>query len=118
MTGFASGPGLADWLAALSRGLFPVRWLPCLAGLTVTVLTAAVTQSLFDQQAPRWAGWWEEPVGHARELGAEVADSSLGGIVVRLGPPVALAAAVWCLVGGWIARHELLARMPDRLDAA
>jgi hypothetical protein len=114
----ASGPGPADWLAGLVRGFHPLRWLLCLIGLVLTGLSAVVALSLFEQQPPDWPGWWQEPVEHAQALWAEIAGASLGGLILRGGPLLALTAALWCLVGGWIARHELVARQRGRDDAA
>jgi hypothetical protein len=114
----ASGPQPADWLAALLRGLHPVRWLLCLVGLALTGLSAAVALSLFGHGPPDWLGWWEEPAEHAHALRAEILDRSLGGTLVRGGPLLALNAALWCLIGGWIVRHELLARRPRFSDMA
>src|SRR4051794_1227539 len=114
MTQPSSGPPTDDWLPALLRGLHPLRWSLCLAGLALTALAAAAARWLFDGQQPRWSDWWWQPAEQAQDLGAEVAGRSLGGVVLRLGPPLALTAAAWCLIGGWIARHELLARVRGR----
>jgi hypothetical protein len=56
-------------------------------------------------------------------LQSEILGGSLGRIILRGGPLLALNTALWCLIGGWIARHELLARrrggydpVPERAD--
>jgi len=109
-----SAPDPADWMTAFVRGLHPIRWGLCLAGLALTWFCAAIAQWFFDGQSPRWAGWMEDPVGHARALGEEVMGRGPGAVAIRLGPVLAVVTAGWCLVGGWIARHELLARRQVR----
>jgi hypothetical protein len=110
MTRTATGPSPADWLAALLRGAHPARWLLALAGLAATGLIAAAAQGYFEQAMPAWWDWWWRPGELADALWAVVAARSPGGAALRAGPLIAVTAALWCLVGGWIARHELLAR--------
>ena len=112
----ASGPDPADWLFAAVRGFHPLRWMVCLGGLAATWLVAAVAQTLFDGLTPRWGDWWEDPVGQARELGSQIADRSTLAIIIRLGLALLVAGAAWSLVGTWVARHELLARLRGRPD--
>lgn len=109
-----SGPDPADWLTAAFRGLHPVRWALSAAGLAVTVGLAAVARALLDGEPPDWAGWWSDPVGQAEAIGEAAGSRSLGGAIFRLGLVVAAAGAVWCLIGAWVARHELLARHAAR----
>jgi hypothetical protein len=79
-------------------------------------LSAAAALSFFGQGPVDLSGWWEEPVEHAQALRAEILDGSLGRSVLRGGLLLALTSALWCLVGGWIARHELVARRRGRDD--
>jgi hypothetical protein len=111
MTPTPSGPGPADWLSGLIRAFHPRRWLLCLVGLALTGLSAVLAQSLLDPGPPRWAGWWQQPIEHAEALRTGILDRSLGGIIVRASPLLALNAALWCLIGGWVSRHELMARL-------
>jgi hypothetical protein len=99
---------------ATIRGLHPLRWGLGLLAVALILGLAPVAQWLFDRATPQWAGWWADPVGQARTLGDLVAGRSGGPILLRLGPMLALLAGGWCLVGGWIARHELLARYQGR----
>lgn len=107
----ATGPEPLDWLTAAVRGFHPVRWLLCLAGVVLTLLSAAVAQALLDGNSPDWLAWWESPAERARSFGDAVAQRSFAALVFRIGLMLAATTAMWCLVGGWIARHELLARL-------
>ncbi|HEV3145754.1 MAG TPA: hypothetical protein VGZ47_17835, partial [Gemmataceae bacterium] len=113
-----AGPDPVDWLAALFRGFHPVRWLLCLVGLVLTGLSAIVAQSFFEQGPPDLPGWWQQPNDHLLALWTEICGGSLGRIILRGAPLLALNAMLWCLIGGWIARHELLARRRARGDNA
>src|SRR5262249_30698492 len=113
-----SGPDPTDWLAGLLRGFHPLRWLLCLVGLVLTGLSGVVALSLFGQGPPDLPGWSRQPIEHAQALREECLGGSLGRILVRGGPLLALNTALWCLIGGWIARHELVARRRDPYGAA
>lgn len=110
MTGSPATPTLADWAAAVMRGLRPARWLLCAAGLTLSVLLAAEAQAWLEQQPPRLSGWWERPAEEAQALWAAVSGLSLVGATACVGAFLAITGAGWCLVGAWIARDELLTR--------
>src|SRR5262245_15096117 len=116
MNSSPSGTELVDWLAGLLRAFHPLRWLLCLAGLGLTGLTLLATQSYLDPDAADSTDWWARPIEHAQELRNLVLDQSLGGTILRGGPLLALLLALWSLVGGWIARAELLARRRGRPD--
>jgi hypothetical protein len=111
-----SGPDPAGWLAGLFRGFHPLRWLACLVGLVLTGLSAVVAMSFFGRGPPDVAGWWRQPSEQAQALGAEILGGSLGRLVLRGAPLLALNTALWCLIGGWIARLELVARGRGRYD--
>jgi hypothetical protein len=111
-----SGPGPADWLAGLFRGLHPVRWLLCLVGLVLTGLSVVVAQALFEGEPPNWPGWWQQPMERLQALQSEILGGSLGRTIVRGSALLALNTALWCLIGGWIARHELVARRQGHYD--
>jgi hypothetical protein len=113
-----SGPDPADWLAGLFRGLHPVRWLLCLGGLVLTGLSVVVAQALFEGGPPNWPGWWQQPIERLQALQSEILGGSLGRSILRGGPILALNTALWCLIGGWIARHELVARRRAQDDTA
>jgi hypothetical protein len=51
-------------------------------------------------------------------LQSEILGGSLGRIILRGGPLLVLNTALWCLIGGWIARHELVARRRAQDDTA
>jgi hypothetical protein len=74
--------------------------------------------SFFDWRPPDLPGWWEQPIDHAQALRTEIWGGSLGRIILRGGPLLALNTVLWCLIGGWIARHELVARRRGRYDNA
>src|SRR5438105_2224644 len=107
----ASRPDAFDWLAAFLRGFHPLRYLLCLAGLFLTGCSAVAAQALLEQRAPHFLDWWRQPIEHAQALWADIVERSLGGSVLCGGLLWALNAAVWSLIGGWIARHELQARL-------
>jgi hypothetical protein len=109
-----SGPDLADWPVGLFRGFHPIRWLLCLVVLALTVLSAVVAQSLFGREPPNLPGWWQQPIEHLQGLQIEIWGGSLGRAILRGGPLLALNTVLWCLIGGWIARHELVARRRAR----
>lgn len=105
-----AGPDAASWAAAGLRALHPLRWGLALAGLAATVTVAALFQALFESHAPRFADWFAQPATQVEALGAHLAGRSTLGLAIRLGVVIAVVAGIWSIVGGWIARHELLAR--------
>jgi hypothetical protein len=109
-----TGPGMTDWVAAALRSLHPVRWTVGLVGVAFTWLIVPIAEPLFIGSAPDWAGWWTDAAGRARDLGAAIADRSPLAIAIRLGPLLTALIAGWCLVGGWIARQELVIRYRAR----
>ena len=113
-----SGPDPADWPAGLFRGFHPVRWLLCLVGLALTGLSAIVAQSLFGSGPADLSGWWQQPIERLQTLQTEIWGGSLGRTIVRGGPLLALNTVLWCLIGGWIARQELVARQGSRDSTA
>jgi hypothetical protein len=100
------------------RGFHLLRYLLCLVGLSLTGLSAVVALSLFDWRPPDLPGWWQQPIDHAQALRIEIWGGSLGRIIVRGGPLLALNTVLWCLIGGWVARHEAVARLRSRYDTA
>jgi hypothetical protein len=74
------------------------------------VTVAALFQALFESHAPRFADWFAQPATQVEALGAHLAGRSTLGLAIRLGVVIAVVAGIWSIVGGWIARHELLAR--------
>ena len=108
-----SGPDAADWLVGLIHGFHPLRWFLCLVGLVVTGISLVVAKACFDQTPPDLTGWWERPAEHADALRADILGGSLGRAVICGGPLLAFNTMLWSLIGGWIARHHLLARRPE-----
>ena len=113
-----AGPDLAAWVVTALRLLHPLRWGLGLAGIAVTAVAAALFQALFVGHAPRVADWFQQPAAQAQALGEHLAGRSSVGLLIRLGTLAAVVAAVWSLVGGWIARHEVAARHRGRPEAA
>ncbi|MBO0697151.1 MAG: hypothetical protein J2P46_02035, partial [Zavarzinella sp.] len=105
-----AGPDALSWAAATLRGLHPLRWGLALVGIGATVLVAAGLQALWEGQAPRPADWFGDPLTQAQASWDHLSDRSVVGLVVRLGVVLVILAAIWAVVGGWIARHELVAR--------
>jgi hypothetical protein len=90
-----------------------------LVDVALTGLSAVAAQCVFEQALPDWPGWLQHPIEHAQALSLEIGGGSLGRISLGGGLLLALNSMLWCLIGGWIARHELLARqqgLDDRLD--
>jgi hypothetical protein len=79
-------------------------------------LSLLVAQAVIDWTPPALPGWWQQPIEHAQALWAEICDGSLGRAVLCGGLLLALNSALWCLIGGWIARHEMMARQRGRDD--
>ena len=104
------GPDPSAWAAASLRALHPARWGLALAGLAATAVVAALFQALFEWRAPRLADWFAEPAAQVEALGTHLAGRSTLGMAIRLGAVLTVVVGVWGIVGGWIARHELLAR--------
>jgi hypothetical protein len=94
----------------MMRGCHPLRWFLCLAGLLLTGSSAAVLQACLDQTPIDLPAWQRQPTEQTQALGNSLGSASLGGLVVGAGPWLAVNGILWCLIGGWIARHELLAR--------
>lgn len=107
-----AGPNTASWVATGVRALHPLRWGLALAGLAATGIVGALFQSLFEGDAPRFADWFSQPATQVEALGANLAGRSTLGLAIRLGVVLAAGTGIWSVVGGWIARHELLARQP------
>jgi hypothetical protein len=109
MTPEASPPQPVDWVFAVFRGLHPLRWLLCLAGVLLTGLSLAAARVYFDPDAPSVLDWWQQPLENTTALGvalwASLARTILGGGVL-----LGVNGALWCLIGGWIARHEFACR--------
>src|SRR5258707_471311 len=113
----SSGPDAADWLVGLIHGFHPLRWFLCLVGLVFTGISLVVAQACFDLGPLDFPGWWQRPTEHADALRTDILGGSVGRAVIRGGPLLAFNIAMWCLIGGWIARHHLLARRPERYDS-
>jgi hypothetical protein len=114
--GSSSGPSPADWLAGLGRSFHPFRWLLCLVGLVLTWGSLVIAKACFELTPPDFSAWWQEPIEHSHEL----QDDILGGSAVRAflrGVPVlTLNIVLWCLIGGCLARLELMARRSASRD--
>ena len=113
----SSGPDAADWLVGLIHGFHPLRWFLCLVGLVFTGISLVVAKACFDLGPLDFPGWWQRPTEHADALRADILGGSVGRAVIRGGPLLAFNIALWCLVGGWIARHHLVTRRPERYDS-
>jgi hypothetical protein len=86
--------------------------------LVATGLSVALAQALFEGRPPDWPEWQQQPSERLQALHSEILGGSLGRIILRGGPLLALNAALWCFIGGWIARHELTVRRRAQDDAA
>jgi hypothetical protein len=109
MTPEASPPQAVDWVFALFRGLHPLRWLLCLGGVFLTGLSLATAQAYFDPDTPPVLVWWQQPVENGTALGVALW-ATLGRTILAGGLLLAVNGALWSLIGGWIARHELACR--------
>jgi hypothetical protein len=105
-----AGPDAASWAAAALRALHPLRWVLALVGLAATVTVTALFQALFEGHAPRFADWFAQPATEAKALAAHLAGRTTLGLAIRLCAEIAVVAGIWSVLGGWIARHELVAR--------
>jgi hypothetical protein len=103
------GPGVESWLGALVRAFHPFRWLLCLAGLVVTTALWIGLQAVLGMAGGEFLGWWEDPINQASAVWLHFQTVSLVRMLGSLLVVTAIA-SWWCLLGGWIARHELLAR--------
>src|SRR5262249_36476886 len=65
-----------------------------------------------------FAGWGQQPVDHLRDLWAGVAGGSFIRTVAWGGVLLAVITAMWNPIGGWIARHELMARRRADFETA
>src|SRR5262245_25316921 len=102
----------APWLPAVARASLPQRWLACAAGVLVSGVIAWLVADLFWGAPAPLADWWDGTAEQGRRLLAEVAGAGkvralVGGVLL-----VNLLAAVWAAVGGFVARDELLPRVP------
>jgi hypothetical protein len=89
-----------------------------LVGLAATVAVAALMQCLLEGQPPRFADWFAQPGTQVEALAAQLADRSFLGLLVRVGTALAVVAGLWAVTGGWIARHEVLARHRSQPDSS
>jgi hypothetical protein len=106
----ASGPDAVDWLVGFFRAYHPLRWFLCLVGVTLTGLSAVMARSLCGNQPLDFAGWCEHPIEHAQSLWGVIFVDSFGLTLLRGGVLLTLNASLWSLIGGLIARPELVAR--------
>jgi hypothetical protein len=112
----SSGPSPVDWLTGLVRGFHPLRWLLCLAGLVLTGSSLVIAKACFDQEQPDFSGWWQEPIEHAHQLQDDILGGSAMRAVLRGVPLLTLNIMLFCLIGGCLARQELVARRSRRHD--
>jgi hypothetical protein len=112
----SSGPGAADWLAGLVRGFHPLRLLLSLVGLVLTGSSLVVAKACFDRAPPDFPSWWQDPIEHAQALRDDILGGSAGRAVVCGALLLVLNIMLWCLIGGCLARHELVARLSGRHD--
>lgn len=112
-----SGPDAADWLVGLVHSFHPLRWLLGLVGLGLTGFSLVAARACLNPGPLDFAGWWQQPTENADALCADILGGSVGRAVVRGGPLLAFNTMLWCLIGGWIARHHLMARRPERYDS-
>jgi len=98
-----------SWLTTTLWALYPARLLVCAAGLLATILIGQLALLFFDAPAGP-AVTWPYPADSVQRLGIILGSTGLGRLLFRaalLAIPLWL---VWSLVGGWIARSELLRR--------
>jgi hypothetical protein len=102
------GPPLIDWAGALWRGFHPLRVLLCCVGICMTAgLTGMCTANV--------GNWWHNPAGNVAALAAEIWARSLFRVFLAA-LIFTTSACLWCAIGGWIARQELLARLAGECD--
>lgn len=95
------------WPGAVLRAFHPARWGLSLAGLIFSYLVGAWTLALCAGVSLE-PDWWRQPMP---TLSAVMGNSS--GTVVFRGAALAVELAlVWGLIGGWIARSEVLRQRP------
>jgi hypothetical protein len=109
-----AGPQPGDWVAATLRGLHPTRVIVCSVGVALTVLCLAVAQTLFSGEQIDGSGWWRQPIDQVRTFRDELTERSFLGATIRVMPLIGVITALWCLVGCWVARHELVARASNQ----
>ena len=81
-----------------------------LIGMLATLVAAAALEAIYKGTSPNWTGWWNGPVEQAQSLGNAIVGRSFAANGFRIGIVLAAISAAWCVIGAWIARHELLAR--------
>lgn len=106
----AAGPDAISWSLATLRGLHPLRWCLAAVGLAATVAVLAGANAIWVADAPSFPEWFQDPGPRAIEFGNRLAERSFFAISFRVGVLAIVLGSVWCVLGCWIARHELLAR--------
>jgi hypothetical protein len=83
-----------------------------MAGLGVSLLLGLVALMVFEGAVPQPGAWWRQPPEQLWLLAQQLFGRGSGTAVFRGLLLVPVLAAVWGLVGGWIARSELLRQRP------
>src|SRR5262245_45015804 len=99
----------APWLPAALRSLAPGRVLVCLLGIAATLLICefVVPPLTGTEPLPR-EGWLERPLRQLGEVAGQVWQEGDRRAPFRAALVVLLLAGVWSLVGGFVARGELI----------
>jgi hypothetical protein len=103
-----------SWPSALLRALSPVRCSLCLLGLAVTLLACALAEGMFGDHAVPAETWWRAPLTGLHQLGNEWFTDYPGTAIFRCLTLAAVLSLPWSVIGGWIARAELLAQRAGR----
>jgi hypothetical protein len=103
-----SGPGLGDWAAGLLRAFHPRRWLACLAGLLVMAGLNSLASASLELEGAALLDWWRNPITKANAVAGAYAGASLFSLLWA-GLVLMASCSLWCVIGGWIARQELVA---------
>jgi hypothetical protein len=111
-----SGPTSVDWVGALVHGLHPMRWLLCLVGLLAMAALNDALPSSWGLTGPDAFAWLLNPGEKAATVAADLVGASAGGILWAA-LLLTVNTSLWCMIGGWISRHELVARQRAGADA-
>jgi hypothetical protein len=98
-------------LAAVVRAFHPARLALAAAGLVASLAVCEAALAWLGAEPWDPAGWWERPLEKVQHTGALFAGGS-GTAAFRCLLLAAPLSMVWGLVGGWIARAELLRQAP------
>jgi hypothetical protein len=95
-------------LLMMARACHPARWALCAVGLAASLLLAELTLAVVARAPVQLEEGLRDPLTELQRLGEQLVGQGSGTAIFRCCLLAGVLSLVWSLVGGWIARSELL----------